>query len=201
MHFNIIIANYLLVEDGVFTILHDELCTYLKRAPEFEPAPVVLSDDQPRRSRPAPDRDSVAFQFRRERIVRMRRLSEISDELKIREFYLQAIEDGAFEDLPDGTYAIGFVRAYAEFLGLDSADIAARFRAERGDAAEPAAPPPAFLKENRQARAPTGAVLLLSLLLVASTYAGWLYRTGSDQAPAHWDREAPAPSSVLPNRE
>lgn len=176
--------------------MHDELCTYLKRAPEFEPAPVVLPDDQPRRDRPAPDRDTVAFLFRRERIVRMRPLSEIADELKIREFYLQAIEYGAFEDLPEGTYAIGFVRAYAELLGLDSVEIVARFRAERGDRSKPA-PPPAFLSENRQARAPSGAVLLLSLLLVASTYAGWLYRSGSDESPALWDREAPAPSTLV----
>lgn len=196
------------MEDGVFTLLHDELCTYLKRAPEFEPVPIVLPDERPRRDRPAPDRDSVGVLFRRERIVRMRRLSEIADELKIREFYLQAIEDGAFEDLPEGTYAVGFVRAYAEFLGLDSIEIAARFRAERGDAAEPApSPKPAYLKENREARTPTGAVLLLSLLLVASTYAGWLYRTGGDQAPTHWDQAAPAPHkapgqpSVLPDRE
>jgi cytoskeleton protein RodZ len=190
----------LLVEDGVFTILHDELCPSLKRASEFEPASVALSDDRPRRDRPAPDQDSVAFLFRRERIVRMRRLSEIADELKIREFYLQALEDGAFEDLPEGTYACGFVRAYADLLGLDSAEIVARFRAERGDGSA-IAPPPAFLSENREARAPSGTIVLLSLLLVASTYAGWLYRSGGDDSPALWDREAPAPSSVLLDRE
>jgi cytoskeleton protein RodZ len=193
------IANHLLVEDGVFAILHDKLCSYWKRAAEFEPAPVALPEDRPRRDRPAPDQDSVASLFRRERIVRMRRLSEVADELKIREFYLQAIEDGAFEDLPEGTYAVGFVRAYADLLGLDSAEIAARFRAERGDRSKPA--PPAFLSENREARAPSGAIVLLSLLLVASTYAGWLYRTGGDESPVVWDQEAPAPSSVLLDRE
>lgn len=192
-----IITNYLLVEDGVFTILHDELCTYLKRAPEFGPATVALPDDRPNRDRPAPDQDSVGFLFRRERIVRMRPLSEVADELKIREFYLQALEAGAFEDLPDGTYAIGFVRAYAELLGLDSAELVARFRAERGDRSESAPPPPAFLSDNREARTPSGAVLLLSLLLVASTYAGWIYRSGSDESPALWDQEAPAPSVSL----
>ena len=189
------------MEDGVFTILHDERCTYLRQVPEFDQEPGALSDDLERPSRPMPDEDSIALVFRRERIVRMRNLSEIAEKLKIREFYLQAIEDGAFEDLPTGTYAVGFVRAYADFLGLDSDEIVERFRNEVDDLEEPPLPPlPVFPTEKRKARIPSGAILLISLLLVASIYVGWLYRSGADQTLAEWVQDAPA-SSILVDRE
>jgi cytoskeleton protein RodZ len=39
--------------------------------------------------------------------------------LRIRQPYLEAIEDGRYELLPGPTYATGFIRSYAEQLGLD----------------------------------------------------------------------------------
>jgi hypothetical protein len=38
---------------------------------------------------------------------------------KIRQKYLRALEDESFETLPAQTYVKGFLRTYAEFLGLD----------------------------------------------------------------------------------
>src|SRR5881394_3346090 len=38
---------------------------------------------------------------------------------KIRAKYIRALEDEQFELLPTGTYIKGFLRSYAEFLGLD----------------------------------------------------------------------------------
>jgi hypothetical protein len=38
---------------------------------------------------------------------------------KIRAKYIRALEEEQFEVLPTGTYTKGFLRAYAEFLGLD----------------------------------------------------------------------------------
>src|SRR5919197_2502100 len=38
---------------------------------------------------------------------------------KIRAKYIRALEDEEFEILPTGTYTKGFLRSYAEFLGLD----------------------------------------------------------------------------------
>src|SRR5437763_3222315 len=38
---------------------------------------------------------------------------------KIRAKYIRALEDEQFEVLPSGTYIKGFMRSYAEFLGLD----------------------------------------------------------------------------------
>jgi len=50
--------------------------------------------------------------------------------LRIRVIYLKSIEDGRYGDLPGPTYAVGFVRAYAEHLGLDSDEVIRRFKNE-----------------------------------------------------------------------
>src|SRR5947208_13298893 len=44
---------------------------------------------------------------------------EIEQGTKIRGKYLRALEDEQFEVLPAQTYVKGFLRSYAEYLGLD----------------------------------------------------------------------------------
>jgi cytoskeletal protein RodZ len=56
------------------------------------------------------------------REARLRREIEFADAehgTKIRGKYLRALEDERFELLPSHTYVKGFLRSYAEFLGLD----------------------------------------------------------------------------------
>jgi hypothetical protein len=56
------------------------------------------------------------------REARLRRHIEFSDAehgTKIRGKYLRALEDERFELLPSHTYVKGFLRSYAEYLGLD----------------------------------------------------------------------------------
>lgn len=45
---------------------------------------------------------------------------ECEDQTKIRAKYLRALEDEEFDALPSGTYVRGFLRTYAESLGLDA---------------------------------------------------------------------------------
>ena len=45
---------------------------------------------------------------------------ECEDQTKIRAKYLRALEDEEFDALPGATYVRGFLRSYAEFLGLDA---------------------------------------------------------------------------------
>jgi len=46
-------------------------------------------------------------------------LHDIAGRLKIRQEYLKAIEDDAFEKLPPEVYTKGYIREYARFLGID----------------------------------------------------------------------------------
>ena len=47
-------------------------------------------------------------------------LSQISNLLRIRHDYLKAIENGTPDDIPGATYAIGFIKSYSNYLGIDS---------------------------------------------------------------------------------
>jgi cytoskeleton protein RodZ len=54
-------------------------------------------------------------------------------ETKIRRQYLAAMERGAWEELPAGVYARGFLRNYALYLGLDADEILTAWNRERGE--------------------------------------------------------------------
>ncbi len=47
-------------------------------------------------------------------------LKEASQYTRIRETFLDSLEDNKFTDLPGKAYVVGFIKAYALYLGLDS---------------------------------------------------------------------------------
>src|SRR5712691_3291992 len=57
--------------------------------------------------------------LREARVRRGIELAQVGAETRIRTRYLQALEDERFELLPGSVYAKGFLRAYADYLGLD----------------------------------------------------------------------------------
>ena len=46
-------------------------------------------------------------------------IKDVVDDTRIREPFINIMEDGRFKDLPSYLHAYGFVKKYAEFLGLD----------------------------------------------------------------------------------
>src|SRR3989337_2619720 len=57
-------------------------------------------------------------------------LEEVSENTKIKKTFLEYIEKGEYNKLPSVSYAQGFVRNYAKFLGLPEKGILALFRRE-----------------------------------------------------------------------
>jgi cytoskeletal protein RodZ len=55
-------------------------------------------------------------------------LATVAAKTKIKENYLQAIEESDYDNLPSGTFAKGFLRSYANFLHLNGDTIVAMFR-------------------------------------------------------------------------
>ncbi|MBA2718331.1 MAG: helix-turn-helix domain-containing protein [Chloroflexi bacterium] len=53
---------------------------------------------------------------------------------KIRARYLSALERGEYKELPGDVYTKGFLRNYANYLGLDAEEVVGQWRRERGDA-------------------------------------------------------------------
>lgn len=62
---------------------------------------------------------SFGEELKRERELREITLREISEATKINLRYLDALERNDFERLPGGVFNKGFVRAYAEYIGVD----------------------------------------------------------------------------------
>src|SRR5690349_21349007 len=52
---------------------------------------------------------------------------------KIRARYLAALERGEYKELPGDVYTKGFLRNYANYLGLDAEEVVGQWRRERGD--------------------------------------------------------------------
>lgn len=61
----------------------------------------------------------IGAQLRSAREQRNMSVEDVADELMIRRFYLDALEQGNFKDLPERVYATGFVRAYAQLMEMD----------------------------------------------------------------------------------
>jgi len=62
-------------------------------------------------------------------------IADVEAALRIRAMYLHALEEGRTDELPGRVYAIGFVRAYAEYLGLDGADMVHLLKTQSSESA------------------------------------------------------------------
>jgi cytoskeleton protein RodZ len=121
-------------------------------------------------------------------------LDEIGAMLRIKAAYLAALEQGRTHDLPGPTYAIGFVRAYAEFLGLDAEPVLARFKAEAaGITARPDLALPVPLGERSL---PGGALVLVALIVALCGYGIWYYLSTEERSRP--ERVASVPAALQP---
>jgi len=93
----------------------------------------------------AQPQESVGDDLRAARLRLGDDLAGVSRALRIRKEYLEAIESDAPDGLPGRTYAIGFLRSYAEYLGLDSPALVSRYKqqtAGQGENVPQIGPPP-----------------------------------------------------------
>ena len=117
--------------------------------------------------------ESIADTLRLARQELGQDLRTVAQVLCIRYTYLEAIEKGDFGSLPGTAYAIGFLRTYAEFVGLDGEQIVERFKREV-QGVEPVQEL-VFPEPVGHNRIPGGAIVLISMVLLAMAYGGWLY--------------------------
>ena len=71
---------------------------------------------------------AIGEKLKEERVRLGYSLEEVEEETKIRKYYLEAIENENFAVLPPKVYAVGFVKRYAKFLGLDEQEFANEFK-------------------------------------------------------------------------
>ncbi len=102
-------------------------------------------------------------------------LADIAQILRIRLPYLEAIEEGRFGDLPGNTYAVGFIRAYADHLGLDSGEVVRRYKEDVADSDKKSDLD--FPVPVPESGIPGGAVLFIGVAIAILAYGGWYAST------------------------
>jgi cytoskeleton protein RodZ len=122
-------------------------------------------------------------------------VSEASAMLRIRPAYLDALEEGALSRLPGNAYALGFLRSYAAALGLEPTEILRRFKTEAAEVTQKTDLVfPAPVPERGM---PTGAVIMLGLVLAVGAYIGWYRLSGEGRLPAETATAIPAQLAPL----
>ena len=98
-------------------------------------------------------------------------VKEVGQQLNIRPKYLEAIEAGKLEVLPGKTYARGYMKNYAEWLGVPPSDIVSAFdRCNRGGGNVRY-----FVPEPTEKHYQPGImVVLIALALIGGVYVYWL---------------------------
>jgi len=124
----------------------------------------------------------VGAYLRAVREYRGRSLADLAAATRVRRVYLSAIEEGKHDPLPSRPFAIGYVRAYAQALDVDSEAAAERFKTEMPDLSEPLRAPVGVGSES-----PAGRPVILAVVgLLVVAVIGWnvVQRlTASEPAP------------------
>lgn len=99
-------------------------------------------------------------------------IPDIERALRIRGIQIEAIERGDIDSLPGRVYVIGFVRTYAEYLGLDGGEIVRLYKSQYMDS-QPNKVALAFPLPASESKTPSMAVVLGSLTVIAVLLIGW----------------------------
>src|SRR5258706_752528 len=116
--------------------------------------------------------ETVGQDLRKARQRKGEDLAQISSVLKIRKDYLDALEESKFDAIPGRAYIIGFVRTYAQYLGLDPNECINRIKREiagRGDGREGNVE----VSSPRERKLPPGGIWLAIFLLIAVLYGAY----------------------------
>lgn len=98
------------------------------------------------------------------------RLEDIARRYRIRLSFLESIENGRFEDLPEPVYTKTFIKTYAGLLGVDAGPILARY-AKHIEKTLPPAPPEA--QAAGEAKGPDAGKAFLDWIGGMGSKAGW----------------------------
>jgi cytoskeleton protein RodZ len=115
---------------------------------------------------------------------------QIEQATKIRSKYLRALEEEAFEVLPAQTYVKGFLRSYAEYLGLDGQLYVDEFNSRyvRGDLEEEAPLVPrggggGWGRRRHSPMATSAVMVVLAIIGVVTALVFVAWRFGEEEAP------------------
>ena len=118
---------------------------------------------------------SVGEILRRSRMHYKLSLSDVERELHIKPPQIEAIEGDHFERLPGKVYAIGFIRSYAEYLGLDADKMVRLFKVQgKTQTEDPALNFPVCASESKL---PSAWMVIVSTLALIGVLIAWNINT------------------------
>jgi len=125
----------------------------------------------------------IGASLREARLHRKLELAEVERDTHIRAKYLMALEDDRFDALPGTAYAKGFLRTYADYLGLDGSRFIDEYNGRF--APEEELPAGAPVRSRRRRSASGRKLLLLPLTAAAIGLAAWqLSSSGNERGGA-----------------
>lgn len=137
--------------------------------------------------------------LREERLKKKLTLSDVEKAIRIKSSFLAAIERGEYAKLPSSAYAQGFVRNYAEYLGLPTRQILALFRREFDERKEYKVLPESLSKNEtlsgRHLRIQRRVLVVAALLLLLVGFLLYQFRFAIFNPPLTIN--SPKESSVL----
>ncbi|BAT19441.1 helix-turn-helix domain-containing protein [Asaia bogorensis] len=121
-------------------------------------------------------------------------LPDVAGWLRIRESYLQALEEGNMSVFPGSAYALGFLRTYAQAVGMDPDQAVARFRHDTRGAFDRKTEL-SFPEPVSERGVPVGIWVGAGLAVLVGTYIGYYHFFGSEPAPTH---QMPPVAEIMP---
>ncbi len=142
--------------------------------------------------------ETVGQDLRAARLRRGDDLATVSKVLKIRKDHLEALEEDRLDALPGRTYAVGFVRSYADYLGLDTAQCVERYKAEiAGRSDSDGTPQVTVIDEDEHRRLPQGWKIIATVGVLLMLY-GIYYLISSASSMFSQPATPPPPSQMAP---
>ncbi len=138
-----------------------------EKTPAAEEAEIVQKSEAENQQKVV---NKVGSLLKEMRLQKGLRLPDVAKRLCIRKTYLDAIEESNYKEIPAFPYGVGFIRSYAEFLGLNSENIVELYKEETNTT-------PAkdiyMLEPQSEATVPGRKYLIISLLGIMLVYVLW----------------------------
>lgn len=113
---------------------------------------------------------------------------QVAEMTRVRRAYLVSIEGMRFDELPSRPFALGYVRAYAQALGLNETQVIERFRREVPDETGPLRPPSGLQPQSD----PRVRLIVIFSVVVFGAVLIW-------NITQHALREPPVPAPTVPD--
>lgn len=136
-------------------------------------------------------------------------VKDVENATSIRALYISAIEDGKYSTVPGEVYLKGFIRNYANFLGLNGQEMVEIYRQSQNP--QPTIPPEEIKPEanegkhrdkpvERQTTNSSSKMLIGGLVTIAVAGGIWWYAsTGNDIKPEAPKQVPPSPAPIQQN--